>query len=310
MVNLVADVASYQPDTLAFFQAMKNAGVKAVIVKITQGSNPGDAYVNPKARNQIKYARQVGLLVHAYHYAKFHGVADAKAEAAWFVKNARDHGIGPESVMALDVEDKVNKWEVTEDSNAFLQYVRDAGYPNVDLYTGASWIWAKRVDRNRLIAKNLWIASYGVSQPGVDNVGTWQFRSDYPVGGEGIDMSYDFSGFYTNAKVTANSQSVINTPAPQPIAVPDKWVDTLGATWIKENGTFTSNTAINLRWGATLQSSKLAELPAGSEVKYDAYSISNGFVWIRQPRGNGQYAYLATGRAYDGKRLDRWGSFK
>ena len=82
MVNLVADVASYQPDTLAFFQAMKNAGVKAVIVKITQGSNPGDAYVNPKARNQIKYARQVGLLVHAYHYAKFHGVADAKAEAA------------------------------------------------------------------------------------------------------------------------------------------------------------------------------------------------------------------------------------
>ena len=161
---------------------MKNAGVKAVIVKITQGSNPGDAYVNPKARNQIKYARQVGLLVHAYHYAKFHGVADAKAEAAWFVKNARDHGIGPESVMALDVEDKVHKYDVTEDSNAFLQYVKDAGYPNVDLYTGASWIWAKRVDRNRLIAKNLWIASYGVSQPGVDNVGTWQCRSDYPVG--------------------------------------------------------------------------------------------------------------------------------
>ena len=149
-----------------------------------------------------------------------------------------------------------------------------------------------------------------MSQPGVDNVGTWQFRSDYPIGGERIDMSYDFSGFYTNAKVTANSQTVINTPAPKPIAVPDKWVDAIGATWHKEDGTFTSNTAINLRWGATLQSNKLAELPAGSQIKYDAYSISNGFVWIRQPRENGQYAYLATGRAANGKRLDYWGSFK
>ena len=34
---LVADISSYQPDEPAFFQALKNQGVKAVIVKITQG---------------------------------------------------------------------------------------------------------------------------------------------------------------------------------------------------------------------------------------------------------------------------------
>jgi DNA-binding MurR/RpiR family transcriptional regulator len=37
MANLVMDVSGYQPDTVSFFQAAKNAGVKAVIVKLTQG---------------------------------------------------------------------------------------------------------------------------------------------------------------------------------------------------------------------------------------------------------------------------------
>lgn len=59
--DLMADVSSYQPDTKEFFQALKDKGVKAVVVKITEGSNPGSAYVNPKANNQIKNARAAGL---------------------------------------------------------------------------------------------------------------------------------------------------------------------------------------------------------------------------------------------------------
>ena len=69
MANLVMDISSYQPDSIDFFQAAKNAGVKAVIVKLTQGSADGDAYVNPKAQAQLNNARAVGLLVHGYHYA-------------------------------------------------------------------------------------------------------------------------------------------------------------------------------------------------------------------------------------------------
>lgn len=54
---LVADVASYQPDSLAYMQALRAYGVQAVIVKISEGSADGDAYVNPHAKNQIRYAR-------------------------------------------------------------------------------------------------------------------------------------------------------------------------------------------------------------------------------------------------------------
>ncbi len=71
------------------------------------------------------------------------------------------------------------------------------------------------------------------------------------------------------------------------------WRDSLGDTWHKENGTFTANTWLNLRWGARTTSARIALLNPGSEVKYDAWSSHNGYVWIRQPRNNG-YGYVAV----------------
>lgn len=90
---LVADISSYQPNEPAFFQALKNQGVRAVIVKITQGSADGDAYINPKAKAQITNARVAGLLVHGYHYARFNGRQGAINEAKWFYQNATALGL-------------------------------------------------------------------------------------------------------------------------------------------------------------------------------------------------------------------------
>lgn len=301
MANLVMDISSYQPDTVSFFQAAKNAGVKAVIVKLTQGSADGDAYVNPKAQAQINNARSVGLLVHGYHYARFNGNQDARNEAKWFVDHAKQFGLGPESVLALDIEDKANAKYATGDANAFLQAVKDAGYPKVDIYSMASWFWQGRLNAAQLIAKNKWVANYGVSQPGVDNVGTWQWTDNYKIAGTGVDMSYDFSGFYTNADTTSDEPKAV-TPTPKPVNKQTTWTDNLGAVWHAEDGKFISNTALHLRWGARPSASTIAVLPVGSVIKYDAWSRGNDFVYVRQPRGNG-YGYVAvrnakTGEAY------------
>lgn len=301
MANLVMDISSYQPDTISFFQAAKNAGVKAVIVKLTQGSADGDAYVNPKVQAQINNARSVGLLVHGYHYARFNGNQDARNEAKWFTDHAKQFGLGPESVLALDIEDKANAKYATSDANAFLQAVKDAGYPKVDIYSMASWFWSGRLNAAQLIAKNKWVANYGVSQPGVDNVGTWQWTDNYKIAGTGVDMSYDFNGFYTNADTNANESKAV-TPTPKPVNQGTTWTDNLGDTWHAENGKFISNTALHLRWGARPSASTIAVLPAGSVIKYDAWSRGNEFVYVRQPRGNG-YGYVAvrnarTGEAY------------
>lgn len=304
MANLVMDVSGYQPDTVSFFQAAKNAGVKAVIVKLTQGSADGDAYVNPKAQAQINNARSVGLLVHGYHYARFNGNQDARNEAKWFVDHAKQFGLGPESVLALDIEDKANAKYATSDANAFLQAVKDAGYPKVDIYSMASWFWQRRLNAAQLIAKNKWVANYGVSQPGVDNVGTWQWTDNYKIAGTGVDMSYDFNGFYTNADTNANESKAV-TPTPKPVNQETTWTDNLGDTWHAEDGKFISNTALHLRWGARPSASTIAVLPAGSVIKYDAWSRGREFVYVRQPRGNG-YGYVAVRNARTGEAYGRF----
>ena len=82
--------------------------------------------------------------------------------------------------------------------------------------------------------------------------------------------------------------------------------------WIKQNGTFT----ITAGEGIVLRSSKpsvkapkLAVLPKGSAIIYDAFCYNEGYVWIRQPRSNG-YGYLPTGEASGSKRKNYWGNFK
>lgn len=297
--DLVADVAGYQPETKEFFQALKDKGVKAVIIKITEGSNPGSAYVNPKAKNQIKYAHAVGLKVHAYHYAKFNGVSDAQAEADWFVKNAKKLGIGYDSVMVLDYEDHATaRANGTADINAFIQRVKNAGYPKTDIYSMRSWFQDGHIDRNKIIPKNLWVAAYGTDKPGLDNVGTWQYTSEFLVGGVKIDMSYDFKGFYSQAKQSSKA----NKP------VTNNNTEQAGA-WRSEKGTFILGQAIYLRTQPTTSSSPIALLKPGDKINYDAYIIQGGYVWIRQPRSGG-YGYMATGCAKNGKRVDYWGRFK
>lgn len=80
------------------------------------------------------------------------------------------------------------------------------------------------------------------------------------------------------------------------------------SSWHAETGKFRLNTAIQLRSGASTSSSLIATLPAGSVIHYNAYMHSGGYVWVRQPRGNG-YGYLATGVSVNGKRQNYWGSF-
>lgn len=52
--NPFIDVSSYQPDTVAFFQTAKNQGAQGVVVKLTEGSEDGSNYINPRATAQIK----------------------------------------------------------------------------------------------------------------------------------------------------------------------------------------------------------------------------------------------------------------
>ncbi|WP_125573142.1 GH25 family lysozyme [Levilactobacillus huananensis] len=63
----VADIASYQSDSLSYMKQLRQyAG--AVIIKLTEGSESGSAYFNPKAPTQVANAFKVFPTVGVYHY--------------------------------------------------------------------------------------------------------------------------------------------------------------------------------------------------------------------------------------------------
>lgn len=76
--------------------------------------------------------------------------------------------------------------------------------------------------------------------------------------------------------------------------------------WIKKSGYFKLNTTIKLRSGASTSSKVISTLYNGEVVKFDAYKISGGYVWLRQRRGS-TYAYIASGEARNNKRVSTWG---
>lgn len=105
---------------------------------------------------------------------------------------------------------------------------------------------------------------------------------------------------YDAEKVRAEVNRMYNasTPAPAPTV-----------TWRAETGTFKPNQNINLRESPSTKGKLIATIGRGVPIKYNAYAYNGGFVWIRQPRANGKYGYMATGEAVGNKRKNYWGTF-
>lgn len=205
--NYFVDVAIYQPDDLAYFKKLKAWGARGCVVKLTEGSADGSAYVNARAAEQVKNAAAAGLMVSAYHYFLGYGTVDAQNEAKWFLKYLKAYGIPRKHPVVCDAEDpslRPTKAGLTSDINAFLAVLKSAGYTNLYLYTGASF-GNTRMNRGDINA-HYWVASYptmsGVTAPytayaPAGNYSAWQFTSNWH--GISIDCSVDYGGAFTVA---------------------------------------------------------------------------------------------------------------
>ena len=282
------------------------------LVKATQGTY----YVNPKANHQYELAKAKGNLLGAYHYA---GGGDPVQEARYFINNIKNW-VG-EAVLAVDWEQYQNtSWGDTTWVRRFVDevhrltgvwcliYVQESAIGQVSNCASDCGLWvAKYASMN-------W-NSWNVPNMGV-NTYPWKTWTIWQFTGGDMDrnvLNVDADGWRKLAK----PNGVITQPqAPKPVVksqdTPKSFVDDLKVTWYLEKGKFTvtADEGIVLRWGATTNSSKIGVLPKGSVVKYDAFCHSGGYVWIRQPRGNGQYGYLPTGEDRNGTRLNYWGKFE
>lgn len=212
MRNQFIDASSYQPDTIDFFKAAKNQGAFGVVVKLTEGSEDGSAYVNPKAATQIRNALAVGLRVSCYHFARYTSVADAQNEARFFVKIAKQFGMYDDTLMIDDAEVH-SAADYQSASLAFLQEVEALGYKNTGIYSMKSFFTGGVLNSHGFGQRKVWVAGYGVTSLGIDNAAAWQY-SDHGI--MGIDTSYDFDGAFTTGSVSG-SVPQITVPAPQPV---------------------------------------------------------------------------------------------
>lgn len=207
IVGQFADVASYQPDDVVFFKSLSTNKIAGVVIKLTEGSADGAAYVNPKAGTQIKAAQAAGLKVSLYHYAQYSGAQDAKNEADFFADTAAKYNLGTDTVVVADVEDS-SLPDPYNDTISFQSQLAARGFNNQVTYSMASWFWANKVPRNYPI----WVANYGVNMPGVDNATAWQYTNNY--NGQHVDMSYDFGGLFTGTSSSSTGGTNIDTGTP------------------------------------------------------------------------------------------------
>ena len=131
-----------------------------------------------------------------------------------------------------------------------------------------------------------------------------------------IHCNYAHNGVSVNPETTMPYNMgfyVYRYRGPKPTNTPNKaqskpFTQT-GIQWISEKWHFKLAENINLRTAPNTNASIIAKLGAGSVVNYDAYAYADGYVWLRQPRANGTYGYLASGECVGNKRTSYWGSF-
>lgn len=299
------DVSSFQGTDLS---AMARAGAKFAIVKTSEGLD----YRNPKAQSQVESAEANNMMTMDYHYARFSNDPNlAVQEGNYAVSSAKLVGIEPGNYLACDYEQGSgnetgsNREDNTTAILKFLDTIVSAGYKPL-LYSGAA-LMKNKINTARILENCpncLWVAAYpykGATNtpdfnyfPSMEGVIIWQFTDNW----RGMDVDGNINLLELETTVS------VSQPAKVPV-VPNSWIDNFGDKWVKENGTFITDRPINLRKGAKLTSDIITTLPAGSVIKYDAYSRHDGYVWIRQPRANNQYGYLVCRQGNT-----PWGNFK
>ncbi|WP_304651774.1 GH25 family lysozyme [uncultured Ligilactobacillus sp.] len=203
------DVASYQSWlNQDDFNKLNQLGIKAVVVKLTEGQS----YVNPAATKQINYAKNAGLTVSVYHYARFNDATTGYAEGQHVVNTMENLGLGQDTLIFADMEDKSTySNDVSGNLNSFWNALSTAGFNNHAVYTGGGYPYHEDAIATVGRAKTWWSQypfvpiNNGYYENEWRNLGygAWQFSSTaYLPGRENmgaLDLSIDFNGLFSKS---------------------------------------------------------------------------------------------------------------
>ncbi|WP_375088415.1 GH25 family lysozyme [Peribacillus sp. RS7] len=186
------DVSHWQ-GTINWDEVAK-AGVKFVFIKATEGTSYSKlSYFKENAPQALT----AGLKVGAYHYAKFATVAEAKAEAAYFLDSISSNALNYPVVLDLEENKKeAKKKTLTDAALVFLEAIEEAGYSAM-LYTGKYFL-ENTLDESRLANYALWIARYNSTLGRSADI--WQHSDSGKVSGIStkVDLNIAYRDFTNN----------------------------------------------------------------------------------------------------------------
>ncbi|NQG96932.1 hypothetical protein HO675_02285 [Streptococcus suis] len=193
------------------YQKLSASGVAGVVVKLTEGTS----YKNPFAQSQVSNALAAGLKVSVYHYSHFTSASDARAEATYFVEEARRLGLPNTTLMVNDIEEYKTRANINSNMKEWEKRMRELGFTNTIHYTGASWLDKNSlgivgpIDTSLFGAENFWVAQYpyinGMSPETAiqmslhSQTAAWQFTSKAKLlpTHSNFDLNLDYSGRFT-----------------------------------------------------------------------------------------------------------------
>ena len=173
------DVSSYQGNIN--FSLVKNAGIDIVYIK----SSEGRSYIDPYFERNYQNAKTNGLKVGFYHYVTARTTEQAREQANFFARVIS--GKEPDCRLAMDFESfgNLSVTQINEISKVFLETLQSATGKDVLIYSNS--YSARTIFSRELAIYPLWVANYGVSEPGGNDkwdtwVG-WQYTSTGRVAG-------------------------------------------------------------------------------------------------------------------------------
>ena len=184
------DISDYQRGfTQSTFNNLHSQGIKGVIIKLSQGSEDGTAYVNSYFSSQKDKATKAKMkFIGTYHYLTSTSVADATNEGKWYLKQLQKYNVPKNTIVSCDLEDGVlssNKTTLTNELKAFYKVLTDAGYKNTADYSSSSWMSTRFTSQGRY----KWIASWGLTNP-PNGADAWQYNNTFNGISLDVDRSY------------------------------------------------------------------------------------------------------------------------
>lgn len=200
------DVSQWQGEI--DYAQVRDAGIKIVYIKATEGQN----FIDPYFEENYINAKSNGLKIGFYHFLVARTEEAARLEARHFVTTIAGKEVDCKLAMDFESFGDLSVQEINNISEIFLQEVESLSGKNAVIYSDTSN--ARNVFSEELTRYPLWVAEYGVSEPQDngkwENWQGWQYTDSGRVSGINGNVDRD----YFTKEILLEDNTAVENPEP------------------------------------------------------------------------------------------------